>query len=374
MAATKKTGAAKRVVLEPQVRRRVVEDDEEDGDMSPALSYFADLEGKDVEFISSGCALLDCVLAGGWVLGRVTNIVGDRSAGKTLLAIEACANFHQQYPDGLSRYAESEAAFDEGYAEALGMPLDRVDMGKAGTFGREVDEPMETVEDWFRSVEAFVDRCQKAKVPGLYIIDSFDALSDEAEMERDIEKGSFGANKAKKSGELFRKLVRRMEAARVGMIVVSQIRDKLNVTFGETKTRSGGRALDFYATHIVWLAEIGKIKKTIGGIERPVGVDVRAKVKKNKVGLPFRECDYPIMFGYGVDDMMACAEWITKTLKKPELLKEADMSANGYKVRISNLRDKGGEEARETRKLLAAIVKREWQRVEQSFVPKSRKY
>jgi len=352
-------------------RSRVVLDDGED---RPSLSYFADLDKEGLEFINSGCSLLDCALSGGWVLGRVTNIVGDRSAGKTLLAIEACANFHQQYPDGISRYAESEAAFDEGYAGALGMPMERVDMGKAGTFGRKEDEPMETVEDWYRSAEAFTKRCEEAKVPGLYIIDSFDALSDEAEMLREIDKGSFGAGKAKKSGELFRKLVRRMEKARVALIVVSQIRDKLNVTFGETKTRSGGRALDFYATHIVWLAEIGKIKKTIKGIERPVGVDVRAKVKKNKVGLPFRECDYPIMFGYGVDDMMAAAEWVVKELKRPELLAEADMSANGYKIRINNLRDKGGAEAREVRKKLAATVRREWQAIEEGFVPRARKY
>lgn len=374
MAATKRKKVAAELEAPTKVssRSRVVL--EEGDDENPALSYFADLEGKNIEFISSGCTLLDCALSGGWVLGRVTNIVGDRSAGKTLLAIEACANFHMEYPDGISRYAESEAAFDEGYAEALGMPIDRVDMGKAGTFGRDKDEPMETVEDWFESVERFIKRCEEKKVPGLYIIDSFDALSDVAEMGRDIDKGSFGANKAKKSGELFRKLVRRMEAARVGMIVVSQIRDKLNVTFGETKTRSGGRALDFYATHIVWLAEVGKIKKTIGGIERPVGVDVRARVKKNKVGLPFRECEYPIMFGYGVDDMMASAEWISKTLKKPELLKEAEMSIAGYKIRINNLRDKGGDEARAVRKMLAKTVKREWQRVEEGFVPKARKY
>src|SRR5206468_8961680 len=109
---------------------------------------------------------------------------------------------------------------------------------------------------------------------------------DDAEQKREIDDGSYGANKAKKMGELFRRLVADLEEANVLLIVVSQLRDKIGVMFGEKQTRTGGRALDFYASHIVWLAEIGKIKKTIQKVERVIGVNVRARVKKNKVGLP----------------------------------------------------------------------------------------
>jgi protein RecA len=319
-----------------------------------------------LKFVSAGSAVMNAVLGGGWVLGRVANIVGDRSSGKTLLAIEACANFHMTYPQGAIRYAESESAFDESYAEALGMPTSVVDFGH--------DKPMRTVEDWYNDVVDFLDARLKDGKPGLYILDSFDALSDDAEMGREIDKGSFGAQKAKKSGELFRKLVDRIEKLDVLLIVVSQIRDKLNVTFGETKTRSGGKALDFYASHIIWLAEIGKLKKTIGGVERIIGVNVKVNCKKNKVGLPFRQCAYPIIFGYGIDDLTANVEWLLEVGRDELLRDEVGMSKAGYKVRIANLRDKGGPETKEIRNKLNELVKREWQTIEQGFLPSSRKY
>jgi recombination protein RecA len=345
-------------------RKRIQVNDES---IQPASSYFADVNQKSgLQFIGSGSAIMDSALGGGWVLGRIANIVGDRSAGKTLLAIEACANFNHRFPTGKIRYAESESAFDEKYAEALGMPIEAVDFGH--------DTTMRTVEDWYNDMVAFLDAREKDKVPGLYILDSFDALSDDAEMGREIDKGSFGAGKAKKSGELFRKLVERIERLNVLLIVVSQIRDKLNVTFGETKTRSGGRALDFYCSHIVWLAEIGKIKKTIQGVERIIGVNVKANVKKNKVGLPFRMCEYPIIFGYGIDDLTANVEWLIEVGRDELLKEEVGMSKAGYKVRIANLRDKGGEEVREVRTKLNALVKQEWQKIEQGFLPRARKY
>lgn len=366
MATTTKTASKVAATkLAKNLRRRLDDTTGEDG--QAASTYFANVaEKENLRFVRSGAAVMDAALGGGWVLGRVANVVGDKSSGKTLLAIEACANFHAAYPKGHIRYAESESAFDEKYAEALGMPIDVVDFGH--------DIVMRTVEDWYNDMVKFLDQRETDKLPGLYILDSFDALSDDAEMEREIDKGSFGAQKAKKSGELFRKLVGRIEKLDVLLIVVSQLRDKIGVTFGETKTRSGGRALDFYASHIVWLAEIGKIKRTMDKVERVVGVNVRARVKKNKVGLPFRECDYPILFGYGIDDLTANAEWLL-AVGRGELLKErVAMSQAGYKVRINNLRDKGGAEVREVRSKLVTLVQEEWRKIETGFLPKSRKY
>lgn len=357
MATTKR----KRVVAEaatetPPARKRRV--------AVAAGSYFTS-EKTSLNFVKSGCVTMDCVLGGGWVLGRVANIVGDRSSGKTLLAIEACANFHRDYPNGAIRYAESESAFDEFYAAALGMPIESVEFNR--------DRPMRTVEDWYNDTVRFLDAREKDGKPGLYILDSFDALSDDAELKREIDKGTFGAAKAKKSGELFRKLIDRIERSKVLLIVVSQIRDKLNVTFGETKTRSGGRALDFYATHIVWLAEIGKIKKTINKIDRPVGVNVKVRCKKNKVGLPFRECEYPIIFGYGIDDMTSSVEWLIAHGFEEDL-DEVGMTKAGYKVRIAKLRDIGGGDVAEVRTKLAQLVQKRWAQVDESFMPKASKY
>lgn len=327
-------------------------------------SYFTSgADDKDLEFFSSGCALVDEILGGGWALGRVSNVVGDKSAGKTLLAMEGMANFALKYPDGAMRYAEAEDAFDPRYAEALGAPISKIEFNGSN--------PMSTIEDWYNDLNRWMDT-QKDR-PGLYITDSLDALSDSAEMERGFDEGTFGGNKPKQIGKLFRMINERMAEQRVHLMVVSQLRDKLGVTFGETKTRSGGKALDFYASQIMWLAETGKIKRTLNGIERVVGVDVKARVKKNKVGLPFRECEYPILFGYGIDDLQAMVSWLFD-VKRDELLKEIGFSKSGYKVRISNIRNKGGEEAREMRARLRALVRQEWAKIEIDFLPHSRKY
>lgn len=363
MATRKKiTATAERV---PVRRTRVALASAETAGEKTASSYFADVSQKaGLKFVSSGCAVLDAALGGGWVLGRCANVVGDKSAGKTLLAIEACANFHIQYPHGYIRYAEAEAAFDEKYAAALGMPIEAVDFASG-------DNEIKTIEDFHADMVKAMDANKDR--PMLYILDSLDALSDDAEAKRDITDASYGGSKPKKLGELFRRLVQRMETQDVLLIVISQLRDKLNVTFGEKQTRSGGRALDFYASHIVWLAETEKMKRTVEKVERVVGVRVRARVKKNKVGLPFRECEYPILFGYGIDDLTANVEWLID-VGRGDRLSEIGVSAAGYKIRIPNLRNKGGAELREVRAKLAAIVVEEWQRIEQNFLPQSRKY
>src|SRR5258708_1816883 len=108
--------------------------------------YFA-APAAAVDFIASGCKLLDCVIGGGWPLGRIVNIVGDRSTGKTLLAMEAMANFLTRYPKGKAYYRETEAAFDKEYAMALGIPMDRVDM----------EETPDTVEAVFEDLERIVE-------------------------------------------------------------------------------------------------------------------------------------------------------------------------------------------------------------------------
>lgn len=296
----------------------------------PGGLYFSS-EKKNYQFISSGCTVLDCVLGGGWPLGRIVNIVGDRSTGKTLLAMEAIANFFLKYDNGWARYVEAESAFDSDYASALGIPMDRVDCVNT----------LDTVEAVFEDLNAIT-----SKDPGLYILDCLDALSDQAEMERGIGEGSYGAAKAKKLSELFRRLVRKLAQKKICLIVISQVRDNIGVTFGEKHSRSGGKALDFYASQIVWLHHSKTIKRTINKIERPVAVRIRARCKKNKIGLPFRECEFNIRFGYGIEDMEASQEFLQTVgkavPKDPETLQDA--------------------------------VIREWYIVEKRFLPDKRKY
>lgn len=344
--------------------------------------YFTS-EKKDVSFISSGCTLLDCVLGGGWPLGRIANIVGDKSTGKTLLAIEACANFAHQYP-GMGEdilYIEAESAFDTSYAEALGLPTKRI----------RFEDQIDTVEALFDAIGQFIgmelvkdkkdrereEEERKARGdpkpkkkdvelrtrPGLIIVDSLDALSDEAEAQRSMRDGTMGASKGKAMSQLFRRLVRPLGRTNTCVLVISQVRDAIGITFGDGLSRSGGRALDFYASQALWLSLLKTQTTTIRLIKRAVALTIRARCKKNKISLPLRECEFTLSFGYGVEDSEAGYDFLKKIGKE----KLAPLTPD----RISKLR---GREHREAREALNKIVVEQWYIFEKNFLPERSKY
>ena len=326
----------------------------------PADNLFFSSPQTHLGFISSGCELLNCVIGGGWPLGRIANIVGDKSTGKTLLAIEAMANFLLKYPEGKTVYCETEAAFDNDYAAALGL-----DMGKV----RKAE--CDTVEELFDDLVAFIKEVGTEST-GLYIVDSLDALSDKAEQERGIADSTYGASKPKQLGQLFRRLVKPLEQSHVCVIIISQVRDAIGVTFGNKHTRSGGRALDFYASQILWLANMGQMKKTIKGTTRAIGVTVKASCKKSKVGLPFRECQFDMLFGYGIDDIGASLDFLKTTKEVGKLgIGETDQAIAAYKKRLLELPFEAQQEAKD---LLATAVRDTWYAVEKTFLPKRGKY
>ena len=312
------------------------------------------------QFVSTGCTTLDCALGGGFALGRVANLVGDKSTSKTGLSTECLINFCRSYPDGQAAYRDIEAAFDEPYAEAMGLPIAKVDFG----------QPFFTVEDFHRDLEKFVDKQLKTGNPGIYILDSFDALSDEAEMARDIGDATFGGSKAKKSGELFRRLTAKIESSKVLLLIVSQVRDNIGAMFGEKHRRSGGKALDFYASQIVWLAHIGMLKRTINKVERAYGIEVRAKVKKNKIGMPFRETDFTFVFGFGVDDAITSINWLADVGR----LDAIGVNASEKKEYLKELDGFNDVEYKNECVMIAEAVKKVWADVESTFLPKRTKY
>lgn len=316
-------------------------------------------------FIRSGCVLLDCVLGGGWPLGRTSNIVGDKSTGKTLLAIEACANFARVYPKGKIWYREAEAAFDIDYATQLGLPVRQVDFGAEG-----IDTLWNTIEEVIADILQVTAK-ERAKprnkqTPGLYIIDSLDALSDIAEQDRAVGEGSYGASKAKQMSELFRRCTREIKATKIHLMVISQIRDRIGIRFGERYGRSGGHALDFYASQILWLHYVRPVVRKLRGTERTVGIRVKAKCKKNKIGAPFRDCEFDIHFGYGIRDMEASLAWLSEMKLLPRLKLKEDFIAEVAALPAS--------EATVKALWLQAQVVAAWQEVERGFLPERRKY
>lgn len=324
-------------------------------------SYFIN-EKANYSFVKTGCTILDCALGGGYPLGRITNIVGDKSTSKTALATEALINFIKAYPDGVPAYRDTESAFDEGYAEAMGLELAKVDFGP--------EEGLVTVEQFTRDFDAFLDDRIKTGKPGVYVVDSLDALSDEAEMEQDIGKGTYGTAKSKLLSLFFRTTAHRIERSRVLLLVISQVRDNIGAMFGEKHKRSGGRALDFYASQTVWLAHIETLKREINKVKRPYGVVIRAKVKKNKVALPLREADFTFRFGYGVEDLEASLDW----LKEVGRFEDADIAPTKVKQYLGEIDGLSRAEYDEENKRVSKIVKQVWREIEVSFLPKRTKY
>ena len=316
-----------------------------------------------LQFVQSGASPLDCVLGWGWPLGRVVNIVGDESSGKTLVAMEAMINCARQFPDAHICYRESEAALVKEYAAHLGLPLDRVELA------REVGTT-DTVERFYDHLMLFLKKLDGA--PGFYVLDSLDALSDEAEMDRDIDKNTMGTQKAKKLSELFRKVTEQVESSKVCLMIVSQTRDKIGGGFGRKYTRAGGKALNFYASIIVYLAHIGELKRQVSKVKRTVGVSVRAKCTKNKIGLPFRQCDFPIIFGYGIEDIYSALSWLKEhgRLGDVNLTEKvaADLMADALNMKLVP------EDVQQWRAKLTKIVPRVWWDIEKTFLPARGKY
>lgn len=321
-------------------------------------NYF--LKEKELKFISSGCQILDCVLGGGYPLGRIVNIVGDKAVGKTLLAIEAFANFNMCYPEGKMYYHETEAAFDTDYAEALGMPVEKVEFPEG-----------DTIEEFFEILSDVIEKHKESGVPGVYVLDSLDALSDKAEKERGIEEGSYAMGKQKKLSEIFRRLSSEIENTNICLIIISQVRENIGVAFGEKYKRSGGKALDFYASQALWLAQREMITKTVKGIKRATGIVVKAKCKKNKVGLPYRECEFPIIFMYGINAVEANL-WFLKDVKgaleEIGVTETKDSDIEKYASEVIRNKDF------ETMAKIAEQVKKVWLETEKSFMPEVRKY
>jgi len=257
--------------------------------------------------LSSGSFLLDLVLGGGFPIGKIVNLVGDKSTGKTLLAMEIIAKARKELGDKLKWfYNDAEAGFS----------FDTTDLYGFNILNESEDTYSETIEDFEADLNTRLNKLKDDEYL-IYVLDSFDALTTIAEKERAEErrkalaagkepKGTYAMDKAKFASEFFRLQCKKIKKKNCLLIIVSQVRDNIGVMFGEKYKRSGGKSLDFYASQILWLAEAEKHKKK----DIPVGITIKAIAKKNKYGKPFRKCFVNMLFDYGIDDIKTNIDYL----------------------------------------------------------------
>ncbi|MSR05548.1 MAG: recombinase RecA [Gemmatimonadetes bacterium] len=244
-----------------------------------------------VEFISTGAINLDAAIGvGGIPRGRITEIYGPESSGKTTLALHVAAN--AQRNGGVAAYIDAEHALDVEYAQKLGVKIEDLLVSQPDTG----EEGLEIAEILVRS--GAVD---------VIVVDSVAALVPKAEIEGDMGDSHMGLQ-ARLMSQALRKLAGSINRSKTSVIFINQLREKIGVMFGNPETTTGGRALKFYASVRLDVRRIGPVKER----EEIVGSRVRVKVVKNKVAPPFRQAEFDIMFNEGISHIALLVDLATE--------------------------------------------------------------